>query len=311
MLLCTYQSLDYLDKPDLSEEDKIPNGLFRNDVGKGVAWCMPITENFSESVVNSWMSCPNFAQHFLIIDTDDFHKIDKIRWYKDIANGCNKNFWEYIDDGKEDMFSEYVVPYSEIREKCVAMFSPMCLGLTEDYDAIKYVAKVDDKNFAFLNREIFPVASDVFNHYVPPDLCMTDFDTEEEQLDVQRQVQTIMFHVFSLFYVPMIFTLYVNLYFHKAGRDKENSLGYLRGWELYVRKFLSRYREMQDKYASWSRDKNQKVEDFISIRNGFLDFFRYNDMNITNARLKGLGRNESCPCGSGKKFKKCCGKGYC
>jgi len=29
----------------------------------------------------------------------------------------------------------------------------------------------------------------------------------------------------------------------------------------------------------------------------------------TSSRISKIGRNDPCPCGSGKKYKKCCGKG--
>ncbi|HHL2060062.1 TPA: SEC-C metal-binding domain-containing protein, partial [Clostridium perfringens] len=36
--------------------------------------------------------------------------------------------------------------------------------------------------------------------------------------------------------------------------------------------------------------------------------FRYRDSKtVRNEEVK-VGRNEPCPCGSGKKYKKCCGK---
>ena len=31
------------------------------------------------------------------------------------------------------------------------------------------------------------------------------------------------------------------------------------------------------------------------------------DNNVSNNNFKKVGRNEKCPCGSGKKYKKCCG----
>jgi uncharacterized protein YecA (UPF0149 family) len=33
------------------------------------------------------------------------------------------------------------------------------------------------------------------------------------------------------------------------------------------------------------------------------------EMDQTNERRGKIGRNAPCPCGSGKKYKKCCGKG--
>ena len=35
------------------------------------------------------------------------------------------------------------------------------------------------------------------------------------------------------------------------------------------------------------------------------------DEKVFAARLDGYGPNELCPCGSGKKYKKCHGRGFC
>jgi uncharacterized protein YecA (UPF0149 family) len=32
-------------------------------------------------------------------------------------------------------------------------------------------------------------------------------------------------------------------------------------------------------------------------------------VSVSVKLASGVGRNDSCPCGSGKKYKKCCGKG--
>ena len=116
MLFCTFQSLDYSNKPVLVGDEIIPHGIFKNDVSKGVVWCMPITKNYKDSIVNAWMSCPNFAQVFIMFDSDDYHKIDKIKWYQDLAKKEQGDFWNYIDDNVEDNYAEYVVPYSEISD---------------------------------------------------------------------------------------------------------------------------------------------------------------------------------------------------
>ena len=66
------------------------------------------------------------------------------------------------------------------------------------------------------------------------------------------------------------------------------------------------YLNMLDANAEWLYDLKQ-WEDILS------ETERYSikkDYNRTKTVIKGkkVGRNEPCPCGSGKKYKKCCGK---
>jgi SEC-C motif-containing protein len=44
-----------------------------------------------------------------------------------------------------------------------------------------------------------------------------------------------------------------------------------------------------------------KIDDFLTIHE---DWNSFNNAVSTN---KNIGRNDFCPCGSGKKYKKCCG----
>ena len=81
------------------------------------------------------------------------------------------------------------------------------------------------------------------------------------------------------------------------------------GWADYADKYFVEYINLQNKFLEWSLDDASTREDFVVLRNRFLDLMSCT-VPVLEARLDGLGRNELCPCGSGKKFKKCCGKEY-
>ncbi len=53
----------------------------------------------------------------------------------------------------------------------------------------------------------------------------------------------------------------------------------------------------------------EKMADCIRLGRPACDYERINQMSSTKAEssFKNVGRNDPCPCGSGKKFKKCCG----
>lgn len=306
MLFCTFQSLDYSNKPVLVGDEIIPHGIFKNDVSKGVVWCMPITKNYKDSIVNAWMSCPNFAQVFIMFDSDDYHKIDKIKWYQDLAKKEQGDFWNYIDDNVEDNYAEYVVPYSEISDLSNIRFLvfPIGIGVAEERSL-----KTFPSFGSFLEKEskyLFDVSMKKYSMYIPLDLTAEDMD-EEEILYYQHLSQTVLFRVFSFSYFPLLFIGLINRFLVE---DKKDYVKYIGGWDLYVDCFFDKFMDLQDSYAAWTYKKDLDKEGFDEYRNKFMFILHY-DSEIIKARIQGLGRNESCPCGSGKKFKKCCGKGFC
>lgn len=303
MLFCTFQSLDFMKKPLLSEDEKIPDNLFKGDTSKGVSWCMPMTKSFQDSIVNAWMACPNFAQVFIIFESDDYHKIDKIKWYQDLAKKCQTDFWDYIDDNIDDNYAEYVVPYSETTNLKIMAF-PLSIGSMEE-NTLKCVPSLG----YFLEKEskfIFDVAVKNFNLYFPYDLT-TEGMNEDEILYYQRLSQTVLFRVFSFSYFPLLFIPSINSYLIK---DKKDFIKFIGGWDLYVDKFFGKFMDLQNKYANWTLKVDLDKRGFDEYRNKFMELLHC-DLEIIKARINGLGRNELCPCGSGKKFKKCCGKGFC
>ncbi|MBQ5995540.1 MAG: SEC-C domain-containing protein [Clostridia bacterium] len=57
-------------------------------------------------------------------------------------------------------------------------------------------------------------------------------------------------------------------------------------------------------------EKFLKLHQFISLKQPFLQQFTVSAREgyKKDETIKGVGRNDLCPCGSGKKFKKCCGR---
>jgi hypothetical protein len=73
----------------------------------------------------------------------------------------------------------------------------------------------------------------------------------------------------------------------------EDAIGELSGWYA----FSDAAQEDQERWATSSEDAGLA---FADTPLPFVDPFTFVDP------LKGVGRNDPCPCGSGKKFKKCC-----
>lgn len=62
--------------------------------------------------------------------------------------------------------------------------------------------------------------------------------------------------------------------------------------------------EFLQKFYDGSAISQQSVEKFNQVMNDAMDK-DLEDGDVVLRRIK-IGRNDQCPCGSGKKFKKCC-----
>ncbi len=67
---------------------------------------------------------------------------------------------------------------------------------------------------------------------------------------------------------------------------------------------MSKSDKLEDRYEK-ERERKRQREDVVSD-----DDVPIPDAPVEQAHAGGTpGRNDPCPCGSGKKYKKCCGKG--
>ena len=55
-------------------------------------------------------------------------------------------------------------------------------------------------------------------------------------------------------------------------------------------------------------EKVQKIKDSARSPMDMMSITKDNDPQLSEKDFEGISRNSPCPCGSGKKFKKCCGK---
>ena len=66
------------------------------------------------------------------------------------------------------------------------------------------------------------------------------------------------------------------------------------------------YKNMVDARADWLYELPQWKEIFSEEE--LKKFYKEQKESTTIRKPKKIGRNDSCPCGSGKKYKKCCGR---
>lgn len=78
---------------------------------------------------------------------------------------------------------------------------------------------------------------------------------------------------------------------------------------IFKKEFINIHERYQEIITTWA----SYTEDNENHNSSFFDDEPYNDFEFEPQNphinpLKGIGRNDPCPCGSGKKYKKCCGK---
>ena len=74
--------------------------------------------------------------------------------------------------------------------------------------------------------------------------------------------------------------------------------------EVRLAQWAEVVRQCQTRPAGMSANTWLK-ENGIAVKN-----YYYWQRRVRNEVYKGVGRNEMCPCGSGKKYKYCCEKGF-
>lgn len=313
MLFGTFQAGDFFNKPLVNEKNKVPEGLFKGDVSHGIIWCFPITENFVKSLVNICTSCPNFGQVLVVFESEDYHKVDKLKWYKAIAEVNHPNVWEFINDSVEDDYAEFIVPYKIETLKHMYSFQNLGFGLSENGtpDNVTGISIFGDAPSVLSreNQRIFPYATESMVFALGDLGTYEDCVSDDEILARQHIIQTILFRTVSLFYAPLLIATAINSRLLTSGvKDESRFVKYMQGWERYAKKFTREFYELHNLMTEWSRH-DLTLNGYISIREKFADFY-CQDINVIIARLEGINRNAPCPCKSGKKFKKCHGKGF-
>jgi uncharacterized protein len=117
-------------------------------------------------------------------------------------------------------------------------------------------------------KEFTPLVKDAFDReFVPPESL--DFKYFEEDL------------AFALKHPEA-----PHRNFHREFRDWTDTIGELQTWNAFSEEYLERKKRSAEQGPVRSVWRSEKP--------------------AVNPH-KGVGRNDPCPCGSGKKFKKCCG----
>lgn len=157
---------------------------------------------------------------------------------------------------------------------------------------------IDDKYYSNITDEITEEIEDIismknkFNKYKKMDLNQDNFE-----IDFEDKLKNLLNKEFQL--KNDLDDLYEQLWFSiKYGIFCEELLEFV---------FDEANLLLKEKQKKMILDLYKEYKDYITVwsYNGY-SVSEYNKMN--QSKNTKIGRNDSCPCGSGKKYKKCCGK---
>lgn len=99
---------------------------------------------------------------------------------------------------------------------------------------------------------------------------------------------------------------------YEANRVNETVIG---GYDSFIdgiygnKKYSAKKNLIEDSVKSlswWSCFDNEKEKEEINFEKTFKNVLEIGETEVP--KNKKVGRNEPCPCGSGRKYKQCCGK---
>ena len=314
-LFMTYASIDFMDKPSIDIEERPPEGLFGGSCEKGIVWAMPITSDWVNSITNISAVAPNYTDLILFFKSKDYHKIDKLAWEMRVALGdesSSLDVFDYINDDLDDDNAEFIVPYEDVRNHMCDGLAPLSILKPNSLDYIRIFGSLTP----FLKQH--PGFVDDF--YAGVDLvkqkmleCGYKFDSsslysiidEEKKIaKVNREWVGAFVLCFNSIILPFFICTNSNIYC--GGKN-----GFPNDWSQYCAKYVDSYLKSRNQLSKFFIDGcSGGVEEYDKLKAEMRDFFDISLVDVYSARMDGFNRNEKCPCGSGKKWKKCHGKYY-
>ena len=268
MILATYQPIN--PQPG----DKHP--AISKVLGYAPIWCVS-AETMEDFLCQSYFCAPNFGEELIIFETDEYDTIDKCKWYNAIRTGYIEVEPSWINS--ECKFKEYMV---------------------KEIDNVIFRTPMDFRNRSLKMvdfEEINPVLEQICRHVGEEQENIQLFNKNNRPVRKSPQEYPKLFQVYKQINIErgllsILYSLMV----------KHDPLDFVR-----FRGNTHSLPPIHTKYIDWV-EKDCTEEKLSSIVNDFYGLFD-KSIEVFHRRIQGkIGRNEPCPCGSGKKWKKCCGR---
>lgn len=315
-IFASYAAIDFFKR--MEEPFDMPDGIFENDSKHGFIWSIALNiEDPAQTLTQMMLTAANSAAIFVVFASSDYRKIDKLRWEHDIVTGEHKNHevYDYIDDGVEDKYAEFIVSCDSIK--------PIYLVVSGSTLLTRYEHDIFGLDKSFLTH--FPEQTKVqirkafqngyygvkdFNEKYPINSgkvigSISNLVLDKQEEAAMRSISSTMFY-FTAVFAPILLISAANyirneqglplLGFNGVPGDYLNKFGH----QLLLDKLRS-VRFFEDACAGGK-------EEYENIFNMIYTYFDFEKRLMLLEKTDGIGRNDPCPCGSGKKWKNCCGK---
>ncbi len=321
----SYCGSDFIEKYDGRKTDDtlVPAHVFETPDVHDILWAIDLNiDDPAESFTKMLLTAANNAAFLIIFTATDYRKINKLEWEKQIAhqNGGYLSCFDYIDDMVPDKCAEYIVPTKNIQVR--QFFSPALLlgadvktGPYSDFSNFSnnvlplFIAGYDKFRDDMPGSDVFDsVLFDVFDvvqtimpqyRFIAPGIeNISEYD--EYRLQVGRVMQA--------FTAIMPFVLMPLINNYRAKEDK-TPITIISSFDQYLSLRLDYLMRIHLKASNFFNSGCEGgIDVYDDIFNMTYTYFDHQKLIKFLHAQQYVGRNDPCPCGSGKKFKNCCGK---
>ena len=268
-------------------------------------WCIPC-EDPTDMFVSSILTTPRYPELFYMFQTDDYIRLDK-KWHA-YANSIMDITPFIVDESIPDIYCDFIVDKNVFdaaissAENCILAY-PLVLPLFlsgDDHIPITWFLEQTFTGFGMSNMEDARKRMKAMIQKMPdlvyPDDQMQVWSKTDYKSNISIDKLKLLF---ECTFLPTLY-YYVQKDFKTSGLMMDFSLTNPcldSIFRLYAQSYDLRMADCFD-FNEYKRIVSN-LQACMPSGEAFLDHF----MNCGKP-----GRNELCPCGSGKKFKKCCGR---
>ena len=274
-----------------------------NELGYVPYWAVG-GETVDDIIINSINCAPNNGYMAWLFETDEYIRIDKVKWYESIMKREDKNPLEFRNDDLDDLHSEFLVKSFSKRIAMVPLM--MFFKNIKRYDMKKLF---DACRIDFIDDELKEYWLDIIEYM--QDFCCDwtvpyskDFNIREECWESFVDFSKARF-VFETTVLPGLLPFFIRN--NNISESSEIKFDTMMLYRLIIwRDHLLQHR---NDFTIWSHSDcslqtyDRICDDLKEYLSPGYDFIATMLNNYGN-----IGRNDKCPCGSGIKYKKCHGR---
>lgn len=277
-------------------------------LGYRPVWCFP-ARDFHEAFVHALLTAPNAPDLFFLVESDDYVRVDKVKHYAAIGRDADavEGVRASIDPGCPDARSEFLLPVESLETARLMAFTasgadpvggstilPACIA---GHDGKCQIVGIPPECYAGASAQLARMQT-LLEHARPDISAMAEIVADEQEAQEKIASEAIRLG-FMFFVMPLLYE------FLERDANTANP-----GTMLLLQYTGTYLLDCCNRMARWSYGECGS-ESYMEIFQDAWDHVVTDEALATYVSDHGYrlpGRNETCPCGSGKKFKKCHGR---